>query len=864
MYLLFGPPLFLPFLFLLRSAVSVPAVPKCSQRLFEAKGDPSPGSNGFSIEIREAPPGMDGDSDELQAIKWNGTSEQPEGYVPGRSYVVTVRGWRTQFIVQTFRGFGITALFEQNGKAGGKFDIKKNRRTRGESRVAPNCRSAGVSHTNLRPKTEVSVLWRAPESGAGGCVLFRATVIQSRHIWYWNENEMTNRFCVVEGYQKAMPRDDPEAKCCACDEAEYDVQFVGIWSKETHPKDYPTLEHLTHFTDVLGASHSKHYRLWRFGDIASDGLKEIAEWGNTYKGEAEMKANASEVRTIVKMKGLWYPEVQGRTNGHFRVNKYHHLASLAAMFGPSPDWCVGISEVNLCLPDCSWVQERAFDLRPFDAGTDNGYTYMSPNEPAEPRVPIAAITTRDDPRSPFFDEHSEEIAPLARLVLRRKNVLAAQCQSEEAYQREAFNSTNTSEDEEYRDRRECAVSQWGSWSLCSATCGKGIRMRSRVFVFPVKAQMFHCHRQTTERQFCNAKQSECGADSDAFNSRCLVSGWDDWTECTVRCGRGKRTRRRHLLNNATADRCNVELEAEEQCIGEDGDDCLAQADPRCQTTAWSEWSPCSASCDDGVKVRTRLFYYAEHEQECGRTKNLMEKDRCNVHSCRRLLSAHSEEICEEEKEPGQCQGQFPRYWFNAKQQKCERFVYSGCKGNRNQFESEEECKQFCIPNYRPVITSGADLISPFAEDIGGGERWQNDGEEGEEGTGGDGGTATDCEMSEWSPWSECSVSCGKGKRNRHRSVKSLPQNGGNKCPPREHRVQERHCEMRPCAPSTCRVSRWSIWSPCSVNCGIGYQTRRRRVHRYGLIDPDDPNCHAQELEQRQCRMPCPPPSPNGE
>ena len=52
----------------------------------------------------------------------------------------------------------------------------------------------------------------------------------------------------------------------------------------------------------------------------------------------------------------------------------------------------------------------------------------------------------------------------------------------------------------------------------------------RVYTFPVKAQMFHCHRQTTERQFCNAKQSECGSDSDAFNSRCLVGGWSDWTE----------------------------------------------------------------------------------------------------------------------------------------------------------------------------------------------------------------------------------------------------------------------------------------------------------------------------------------------
>lgn len=47
------------------------------------------------------------------------------------------------------------------------------------------------------------------------------------------------------------------------------------------------------------------------------------------------------------------------------------------MFGPSPDWCVGISQVNLCLPDCSWVTERTFDLLPFDAGTDSGPQYMA-------------------------------------------------------------------------------------------------------------------------------------------------------------------------------------------------------------------------------------------------------------------------------------------------------------------------------------------------------------------------------------------------------------------------------------------------------------------------------------------------------
>jgi len=32
---------------------------------------------------------------------------------------------RTEFIVQTFRGFGLTALFEDTGKAAGHFDVKK-------------------------------------------------------------------------------------------------------------------------------------------------------------------------------------------------------------------------------------------------------------------------------------------------------------------------------------------------------------------------------------------------------------------------------------------------------------------------------------------------------------------------------------------------------------------------------------------------------------------------------------------------------------------------------------------------------------------------------------------------------------------
>jgi hypothetical protein len=36
---------------------------------------------------------------------------------------------------------------------------------------------------------------------------------------------------------KAVHR--PRHQCCACDEAKFQMTFQGLWSKQTHPKDWP-------------------------------------------------------------------------------------------------------------------------------------------------------------------------------------------------------------------------------------------------------------------------------------------------------------------------------------------------------------------------------------------------------------------------------------------------------------------------------------------------------------------------------------------------------------------------------------------------------------------------------------------------
>ena len=58
------------------------------------------------------------------------------------------------------------------------------------------------------------------------------------------------------------------------------------------------------------------------------------------------------------------------------------------MLGPSPDWIVGVSGLELCLRNCTWAGRRELFLYPWDAGVDSGITYESPDEPTVPQQPI--------------------------------------------------------------------------------------------------------------------------------------------------------------------------------------------------------------------------------------------------------------------------------------------------------------------------------------------------------------------------------------------------------------------------------------------------------------------------------------------
>lgn len=109
--------------------------------------------------------------------------------------------------------------------------------------------------------------------------------------------------------------------------------FEGIWSNKTHPRDFPFSLWLTHFSDIIGASHERNFTFWGEGQIASEGFRSLAEWGSVRLMETELKAKAKFLRTLIKAPGLWYPNVNTNTTTTFKVDRRHHLISLASMFG---------------------------------------------------------------------------------------------------------------------------------------------------------------------------------------------------------------------------------------------------------------------------------------------------------------------------------------------------------------------------------------------------------------------------------------------------------------------------------------------------------------------------------------------------
>ncbi|XP_030073148.1 kunitz-type protease inhibitor 2 isoform X2 [Microcaecilia unicolor] len=70
-----------------------------------------------------------------------------------------------------------------------------------------------------------------------------------------------------------------------------------------------------------------------------------------------------------------------------------------------------------------------------------------------------------------------------------------------------------------------------------------------------------------------------------------------------------------------------------------------------------------------------------------------------------------QEYCAPPSDTGPCRAAFPRWYYNISTRTCTMFIYGGCKGNKNNHQSEEVCKERCVAHsdakegYDPLHTT---------------------------------------------------------------------------------------------------------------------------------------------------------------
>jgi hypothetical protein len=169
--------------------------------------------------------------------------------------------------------------------------------------------------------------------------------------------------------------------------ARYRITFEAVWSRDTHPTEIPPVPH---FSGLIGATHKEATRFWELGRPSSNGIKNMAEEGSKSPLDVEIMAAIAEGGAEHLISGDGIPRSPGTATVELEVSRAQPFLTLVSMVAPSPDWFVGVSALSL-IENGDWLPERVIALRPYDAGTDSGTTFLSANRPTQPREPISHL-----------------------------------------------------------------------------------------------------------------------------------------------------------------------------------------------------------------------------------------------------------------------------------------------------------------------------------------------------------------------------------------------------------------------------------------------------------------------------------------
>lgn len=173
--------------------------------------------------------------------------------------------------------------------------------------------------------------------------------------------------------------------------ATYSINYTSTWSNTTHPHPTNNFPAGAHYSKLVGATHNTDVVFLEMGQLASPGVEDIAELGSNtvFFNEVTTAINNGDANQIIDGDALNTSEGEIVINDVVTSNEFPYI-TLLSMIAPSPDWMVAVNSVELLDGGGDWKDSITMDLFPYDAGTDSGTDYNSPNMDTNPADPISS------------------------------------------------------------------------------------------------------------------------------------------------------------------------------------------------------------------------------------------------------------------------------------------------------------------------------------------------------------------------------------------------------------------------------------------------------------------------------------------
>lgn len=243
---------------------------------------------------------------------------------------------------------------------------------------------------------------------------------------------------------------------------------------------------------------------------------------------------------------------------------------------------------------------------------------------------------------------------------------------------------------------------------------------SDVLLVPEKCKFFHKERMdmcVSHQQWHGVAKEACGKSSMMLHSygMLLPCGIDKFHGTEYVCCPASRSG-----ESAPPSLPSQEDDEEEEVEDEEIDEADLVDEEDSETPADEQPTPKEDPVDedeDEEEEDEEEYHYVYEDEEADKEEEDERKEASKMSESQDEDKTLQEvkAVCTLEAETGPCRASMPRWHFDMSQRKCVRFIYGGCAGNRNNFDSEEYCMAVCKRLTMPPTPQPTDDVDIYFE-----------------------------------------------------------------------------------------------------------------------------------------------------